>query len=108
MRKESSRSLTLTSRLISAFVFAKQIIKRYKKAKIRKRRNQNKNSHFENRDERQKQINNKVWLIGVTAKAYIDGTSVYSPIRRTGEARDRTCDPWFTRRVTKSLHHGGF
>ena len=25
-----------------------------------------------------------------------------------GEARDRTCDPWFTRRVTYPLHHGGF
>ena len=24
-----------------------------------------------------------------------------------GEARDRTCDPWFTRRVTYPLHHGG-
>ena len=29
-----------------------------------------------------------------------DGTSVYSVIRQTGEARDRTCDPCFTRRVT--------
>ena len=25
-----------------------------------------------------------------------------------GEARDRTCDPWFTRRVTYPLHNGGF
>ena len=25
-----------------------------------------------------------------------------------GETRDRTCDPWFTRRVIKPLHHGGF
>ena len=33
-------------------------------------------------------------------RSYGDGTSVYSPIRRTGEARDQTCDPWFTRRVT--------
>ena len=40
-------------------------------------------------------------------RSYGDGTSVYSPIRRTGEARDRTCDPWFTRRVTLPLHHGG-
>ena len=24
-----------------------------------------------------------------------------------GEARDQTCDPWFTRRVTYPLHHGG-
>ena len=28
--------------------------------------------------------------------SYGDGTSVYSPIRQTGEARDRTWDPWFT------------
>ena len=33
-------------------------------------------------------------------RSYGDGTSVYSPIRRTGEARDQTCDPWFTKRVT--------
>ena len=26
-------------------------------------------------------------------RSYGDGTSVYSPIRRAGEARDRTCDP---------------
>ena len=45
------------------------------------------------------------WLVdwGLTShqqlRSYGDGTSVYSPIRRTGEARDRTCDPWFTRRV---------
>ena len=26
----------------------------------------------------------------------------------SGEARDRTCDPWFTRRVAYPLHHGGF
>ena len=25
-----------------------------------------------------------------------------------GEARDRNCDPWLTRRVTLPLHHGGF
>ena len=25
-----------------------------------------------------------------------------------GEVRDRNCDPWFTRRVTYLLHHGGF
>ena len=54
------------------------------------------------------------WLVdwGLTShqqlRSYGDGTSVYSPIRRTGEARDRTCDPWFTRRVTYPLHHGGF
>ena len=54
------------------------------------------------------------WLVdwGLTSlqqlRSYGDGTSVYSPIRRTGEARDRTCDPWFTRRVTSPLHHGGF
>ena len=46
------------------------------------------------------------WLVdwGLTSHqqlgSYGDGTSVYSPIRQTGEARDRTCDPWFTRRVT--------
>ena len=40
-----------------------------------------------------------VWLVdwGLTShqqlRSYGDGTSVYSPIRRTGEARDRTCDP---------------
>ena len=39
------------------------------------------------------------WLIdwGLTShqqlRSYGDGTAVYSPIRRTGEARDRTCDP---------------
>ena len=43
------------------------------------------------------------WLVdwGLTShqqqRSYGDGTSVYSPIRQTG---DRTCDPWFTRRVT--------
>ena len=46
------------------------------------------------------------WLVdwGLTfhqqLRSYGDGTSVYSPIRRTRDARDRTCDPWFTRRVT--------
>ena len=25
-----------------------------------------------------------------------------------GEAQDRTCDRWFTRRVIYPLHHGGF
>ena len=45
------------------------------------------------------------WLVdwGLTShqqlRSYGDGTSVYSPIRRTGEARDRTCDPWFTSRI---------
>ena len=40
-----------------------------------------------------------VWLVdwGLTfhqqLRSYGDGTSVYCPIRRTGEARDRTCDP---------------
>ena len=28
--------------------------------------------------------------------------------RKTGEARDRTHDPGFTRRVALPLHHGGF
>ena len=27
---------------------------------------------------------------------------------RLGEAWNRTCDPWFTRHSTYSLHHGGF
>ena len=26
-------------------------------------------------------------------RSYVDGTSVYSPIRRAGEPRNRTCDP---------------
>ena len=49
------------------------------------------------------------WLVdwGLTShqqlRSYGDGTSVYSPIRRTGEARDRNCDPWFTRRVKMTL-----
>ena len=35
--------------------------------------------------------------------SYGDRTSVYSLIRKTGEARDRTYDPWFTRRVALAL-----
>ena len=40
------------------------------------------------------------WLVdwGLTShqqlRSYGDGTSVYSPIGRTGEARDRICDPF--------------
>ena len=30
-----------------------------------------------------------------------------SLIRQTGEAGDRTCDPWLTRQVTYPLHHSG-
>ena len=47
-----------------------------------------------------------VWLVdwGLIShqqlRSYGDRTSVYSPILQTGEARDRTCDLWFTRRVT--------
>ena len=33
------------------------------------------------------------------------GTSVYSLIRKAGEARDRTHDPLFTRRVAVQQHH---
>ena len=50
-----------------------------------------------------------LWFVnwGLTSyqqlRSYGDGTSVYSLIRRTGEARDRTCDLWFTRRVTFGL-----
>ena len=29
----------------------------------------------------------------------VTGSQVVVSIRRTGEARDRTCDPWFTRQV---------
>ena len=36
------------------------------------------------------------------------GTSVESLTRQTGKARDRTHDPWFTRRVALPLHQGGF
>ena len=40
-------------------------------------------------------------------RSYGDGATAYSLIRRTDEAGDRTCDPWFTRQVTYPLHHSG-
>ena len=65
------------------------------------------NNQEKTQSEKKPKIKNKKgWLVdwGLTPhqqlRSYGDGTSVYSPIRRTGEARDRTCDPWFTRRVT--------
>ena len=39
-------------------------------------------------------------------RSYGDGTTALkSLIRQTGEARDRTCDPWFTKQVAYPLQH---
>ena len=36
--------------------------------------------------------------------SYEDGATVLCLIRHSGEAGDRTCDPWFTRQVIYPLH----
>ena len=38
-------------------------------------------------------------------RPYVYRTTVKILIQQTGEAKDRTRDPWFTRRVAYSLHH---
>ena len=40
-------------------------------------------------------------------RSYGGGATDYGLIRLTGEAGDRTCDPWFTRQVAYPLHHSG-
>ena len=38
---------------------------------------------------------------------YGDEATALNLIRQTGEARDQTYDPWFTRQVVYQLHHSG-
>ena len=38
-------------------------------------------------------------------RSYSDGATAESLIRQTGEAGNRTCDPWFTRQAVYPLHH---
>ena len=40
-------------------------------------------------------------------RSYGDRATAYSLIRQTGEARDRTCHPWFTRQAVYPVHHSG-
>ena len=40
-----------------------------------------------------------------TTRSYGDGTSVSSLIRKTGEAGDRSCDPWIGSLACYPLHH---
>ena len=40
-----------------------------------------------------------------TTRSYGDGTSVESLIRKTGEAGDRSCDPWIGSLACYPLHH---
>ena len=38
-------------------------------------------------------------------RSYGDGATALSLILQTGEAGNRTCDPWFTRQTVYPLHH---
>ena len=40
-------------------------------------------------------------------RSYGDGATALTLIRQTGEAGNRTCNPWFTRQVAYPLHHSG-
>ena len=40
-------------------------------------------------------------------RSYGDGATAKSLIWQTGEAGNRTCDPWFTRQAVYPLHHSG-
>ena len=42
-----------------------------------------------------------------TTRSNGDGTSVLSLIRKTGEAGDRSCDPWIGSQACYPLHHRG-
>ena len=48
-----------------------------------------------------------VFVFNQQLRSYGDGATAESLIRQTGGARNRTCDPWFTRQVAYPLHHRG-
>ena len=48
-----------------------------------------------------------VFNVPPTAKVIWRRGQSFSLIRQTGEAGNRTCDPWFTRQAVYPLHHGG-